>query len=89
MEHGGVVFLYNCPEGCDAEVAAIKSISSKRSRTIVAAYPELPARFGVVAWGHRLVSDCFDEQAFVSFYVKNFDHAPESNANAPNPTCPP
>jgi hypothetical protein len=89
MEHGGVVFLYNCPDGCDQEIATIKNIASKRSRTVVAAYADLPARFGVVSWGHRLVSDCLDEQAFTAFYAKNFDHAPESNANPPSTSCPP
>lgn len=89
LEHGGVVFLYNCPSGCDAEIATIKTIASTRSRTIVAAYADLPKRFGVVSWGHRLVSECFDEQAFKEFLAKNFDHAPESNANPPNPSCPP
>lgn len=89
LEHGGVVFLYNCPDGCDAEVAILKDISSKRSRTILTSYPNLPARFGVVSWGRRLVSSCFDQQALLEFYAKNFDHAPESNSNPPNPNCPP
>lgn len=89
LEHGGVVFLYNCPDGCDAEINALKKIVSDRYRTILTAYADLPTRFGVVSWGHRLTSECFDEQAYVAFYNQNFDHAPESNANPPNPSCPP
>jgi hypothetical protein len=89
LEHGAVVFLYNCPDGCAAEVATFKDIVSKHSRTILTAYADLPTRFGVVSWGHRIISDCMDKQTFLDFLDKNFDHAPESNANPPNPNCPP
>jgi hypothetical protein len=89
LEHGGVVFLYNCPDGCDQEVAAIKQLNQHRHRTIITAYAVLPTRFGVVSWGHRLLSDCFDLATFDAFYERNFDHGPESNANPPSPTCPP
>jgi|GEM_PF-975098 len=88
LEHGGVVFLYNCPEGCAQEVAAIKQLNRNRHRTIITTYAALPTRFAVVSWGHRLLSDCFDLATFDAFYERNFDHGPESNANPPNPTCP-
>jgi hypothetical protein len=89
LEHGGVVFLYNCPDGCPDEVEILARIASRRARHILAAYPDLPTRFALASWGHRLVSDCLDEAAFTNFYTNNFDHAPESNANPPNPGCPP
>ena len=89
LEHGAVVFLYNCPDGCDQEVTAIKDLNRHRYRTIITAYANLPTRFGVVSWGHRLLSECLDLDTFNKFYERNFDHAPESNANPPNPTCPP
>jgi len=89
LEHGGVVFLYNCPQGCDAEVNKLREMVSARERTILTAYDALPARFGIVAWGHRLVSDCLDEAAFSAFYANHFDRAPESVATEPNPGCPP
>jgi hypothetical protein len=89
LEHGGVVFLYNCPDGCDQEVAAIKQLNQHRHRTIITTYAVLPTRFAVVSWGHRLLSDCFDLATFDAFYERNFDRGPESNANPPNPTCPP
>jgi hypothetical protein len=89
LEHGGVVFLYNCPEGCDQEVAALKQLNRNRHRTIITAYAVLPTRFAVVSWGHRLLSDCFDLATFDAFFERNFDHGPESNANPPNTTCPP
>lgn len=89
LEHGGVVFLYNCPDGCEEDVAALKQLNQHRYRTIITAYADLPTRFGVVSWGHRLLSPCLDLEAYDEFYNRNFDHAPESNANPPNPSCPP
>lgn len=89
LEHGGLVYLYNCPQGCDAEIATIKSIGGLRARTIVTAYDKLPQRFAVVSWGHRLVSDCLDRPAFEAFSYAHYGQGPESNAMAPNPSCPP
>lgn len=89
LEHGGVVFLYNCPDGCNQEVAAIKQLNQHRHRTIITSYAALPTRFAVVSWGHRLLSACFDLATFDAFYERNFDRGPESNANPPNPSCPP
>lgn len=89
LEHGAVVFLYNCPEGCDAEVATLKELAGSRSFTLLTAYADLPGRFAVVSWGHRLVTDCVDERAFTQFYDNNVNHAPESSTGEPNPGCPP
>ncbi|HTU60207.1 MAG TPA: DUF3105 domain-containing protein, partial [Polyangiales bacterium] len=80
LEHGGVVFLYHCPDGCESELAVLKTLAAARERTVLAEYAALPKRFAVVSWGHRLVSDCLDERALSDFYAKNFDHGPESNA---------
>lgn len=89
LEHGGVVFLHNCPDGCAADVAKLQALAQARMRTIVTPYAALPARFAVVSWGHRLITDCVDEEAFARFYDANFDHASESIASDPNPGCPP
>ena len=89
LEHGGIVYLYNCPMGCDEERAALAKLVAKRGHAVLTAYPALPMRFGVVSWGHRLVSECMDEMAFDAFHVRNAEHGPESNMSAPNPMCPP
>lgn len=89
MEHGGIVLTYNCPDGCADEVAVLKNFVSTHTRTVLAAYDKLPARFAVTSWGHRLVSECLDEQALAAFYTAHFDRGPESNSNPPNPSCPP
>jgi hypothetical protein len=41
----------------------------------------------VVAWGHRLVSSCLDEEAMAAFYMAHFDRAPESVAGGPPSGC--
>lgn len=89
LEHGAVVFLYNCPEGCAADVAALTSLVTPLQRTILTPYPALPGKFAVVSWGHRLVTECVDPVAFMKFYQANFDHAPESEPEGPDDGCPP
>jgi hypothetical protein len=89
LEHGGVVCLYNCPSGCPDDVAKLTALVKAHKRTLLTAYDALPARFAVVSAGHRLVTNCLDEQAFAQFYAANFNHATESNDNNPNPGCPP
>jgi hypothetical protein len=92
LEHGGIVFLYNCPSGCATEVSALAQLVSTHPRTVLTAYDQLPVstRFAVMAWGHRLLTDCIDPVAFADFYTDNFDRAPESEADDPDPIgCPP
>jgi len=88
LEHGGVVFLYNCPGGCDTDLATFTALAQANQRTLLTVYPELPARFALVAWGRRLVSECIDVPAFQAFYDANFDHAPEAIASDPGSSCP-
>jgi hypothetical protein len=86
LEHGGVVFLYTTSDGgaLDAkDDAALKELVGMLPRTLLTEYPALPKRFGVVAWGHRLVSDCLDVDADQQFYAKHFNLAPESIPDDP------
>jgi hypothetical protein len=84
MEHGGVVFLYHCPDGCPAEVAKLETFVADHPRTLLTPYDPLPARFAVTAWGRRIVSDCLDLAAFTEFYEAAFNQGPESiGANPP------
>ena len=89
LEHGGIVYLYNCAESCEAERAVLAKLVATRGHAVLTAYPALPSRFAVVSWGHRLVSDCMDEEAFDTFHVRNAGHGPELNMSPPNPMCPP
>jgi hypothetical protein len=88
LEHGGVVFLYNCPAGCDTDLARFTALAKSNARTLLTQYPELRTRFALVAWGYRLLSDCVDVPAFQAFYDAHFDRGPESIASSPPSSCP-
>ncbi len=88
LEHGGVVFLYHCEGGCDAEVQQLDTFVSAHRLTVLTEYAALPARFGVVAWGYRLLTDALDLRAFTAFYEAHVDHAPESIDSPPPAGCP-
>jgi hypothetical protein len=89
LEHGGVVFLYNCPDGCAADVATLTQLVNTHTRTVLTEYDQLPGRFAVVAWGRRIVSSCVDTATFAKFYTENFDHGAESDRDDPPSTCAP
>jgi hypothetical protein len=78
LEHGAIVFLYRCPDGCDDDVAALTQLAEGLERTIVTPYADMQPGFAAVAWGHRLVSSCLDLDALQAFYDAHFDQAPES-----------
>lgn len=69
MEHGTVVFTYNCPEGCADSVALMKSLYDKYAFTdptkasawvIVTPDPQLTAsKFAVSSWTWSLNFDTF------------------------------
>jgi hypothetical protein len=83
LEHGGVVLLYHCPEGCPAEVAALTKLTVGKPQVMVTPYAKLPTKFAAVSWGYRLLTDCFDEAQLQAFYDEHVDHAPESIASGP------
>jgi hypothetical protein len=87
MEHGAVVFLYNCPDGCPDEVAELEIMAASRPFALVAPYAALPGRYAAVAWGFRLVSECFDRAALEGFYEAHVNHGPESSTSPPPGGC--
>ena len=86
LEHGAVVIVYNCPDGCPNDVAGMRALwgatTSKpgcgRPPVIVAPDPTLDVRFAATAWGHTLRAPCFDRAAFARFIVEHADQGPES-----------
>ena len=95
LEHGGVIFLYRSSSGASpvgdagtmdtGAVSRIDAVVRLLPRTLSTEYAALPKAFAVVAWGHRLVSDCFDEKAAEDFYAEHFNQAPEDIPD--DPTC--
>jgi hypothetical protein len=93
LEHGAVVFWYNCPEGCADEVAEVEafiaalpedplcdSFTSAR-RAVLVPYAELGSRWAASAWGFALTADCFDADEFGDFYAEHTGRAPEDFCN--------
>jgi hypothetical protein len=92
LEHGAVVVLYDCPDGCVDEVsqaqAAIDawpvdplcSVDIER-RVILVPQPALGARWAASAWGFSLKADCFDAGLFADFYERHVGNAPEDFCN--------
>jgi hypothetical protein len=87
LEHGGVVFLHDCPDGCAAEIETMKVYVSGRTQAMLLPYAALPTRFALVSWGVRLLTDCFDMPRFQRFYAANVDNAPESIPDDPPRSC--
>ena len=85
LEHGGVVFLYDCPEGCDADVAALTAFvqSLPAGRAVLAPYAEMDRRVAALAWGVRMTTDCVDTEALQTFFDGAVGRAPENLTQDP------
>ena len=77
QEHGGVVFLYNCPEGCAEDVEALASLFAPLERVIVTPNTNMNWKFAATAWEYRIMMDCLDIEAMLSFYNAHMGNAPE------------
>lgn len=88
MEHGGVIFLYNCPAGCPDEVAAMTTlVQGLPAWALLTPYSLMDSPFAVVSWQHRLLLDCADTDAMAAFYDAHVNHGPESSASMPSAGC--
>jgi uncharacterized protein DUF3105 len=95
LEHGAVVFWYNCPDGCPDEVAQVEEFiaalpqdplcasAGVPRRAVLVPSPELGSRWAASAWGFALTADCFDAQAFGAFYEEHYGRGPEELCNPP------
>ena len=88
LEHGAVVLLYECPEGCDAELSMLEAFVSERSWALLTRFEGLTTRFAVVAWGYLLMTDELDLDGFEAFYDALAYHAPESVPSGKPAGCP-
>ncbi len=92
LEHGAVVLFYDCPDGCDEEVARAKGFiaelpddprcaSDVRVQVILVPRPGLGSRWAAAAWGWSLNAECFDASAFGEFYEAHHGRGPEDLCN--------
>jgi len=92
LEHGAVVIVYNCPEGCPDEVAQAQafidslppdpSCSGAPMRIVLAPDPTLDVRWAASAWTWTLRAPCFDASAFASFVAAHYQ-GPDTEAACP------
>lgn len=87
LEHGGVVFLHHCPDGCEEDLDTLRELVTGRRFALLTSYAELPTRFAVIAWGVRMLSDCLDRESFEAFYDTHVNRAPESIDSPPPSIC--
>ena len=88
LEHGAVVFLHDCPDGCADEQAALEGFVAGHHWAILTSYDGLDSRFAALAWGYRLMTDELDLDAFAAFYDAHADRAPESVPSGKPAGCP-
>jgi hypothetical protein len=90
LEHGAIVIVYDCPDGCADDVANIQTFIAGlpldadcaptlgKDRIILMPDPTLVgARFAASAWDWTLRADCFDPVAFRQFFDDHYDHGRE------------
>ena len=89
LEHGGVVVLYNCPDGCPDVVDQLLEVARAApadptcaapvtKRILVAPDPLLPdgVQIAAVAWNTFYTASCFDSY-LQTFVDTHFRHGPE------------
>ena len=93
LEHGAVVYAYNCPEGCADDVATVEDMvnalpadplcsSATPRRVVLTPDPLLgDIRWGLSAWGYTVRADCVDRERFRQFYLNHFGLGPEELCN--------
>jgi hypothetical protein len=89
-EHGGVILLYRCPDGCEGDLAALIAVAQARpqdprcalpvrNRVMVVADPMLPegTKIAAVAWNAYYTAGCVDAAALTSFVDDHYGRGPE------------
>jgi hypothetical protein len=88
LEHGGIVYLYDCPLGCDPEREELTTLAQELGAfVLVTPYEDLDRAFAAIAWGVRMQVDCVDVGAFRAFYEDHVDDSPESSSSDPPVAC--
>lgn len=85
LEHGGVVFLYNCPTDCPELKDQLRTLAATippskygYPKLIVTSYASaLPGEVVAVAWTRELDLARFDAKALTDFYRRYVDRGPE------------
>jgi hypothetical protein len=77
LARGGVVYLYDCPDGCPELVAQFQDLVSRAKRDtrlnqpkiLVSPYPRgLDTQIVALAWGYEMAVDTFDYDRLMDWY---------------------
>lgn len=91
-EHGGVLLLYNCPEGCPDVLEALRGVRTRApidptceaqgrpgtKRIIIAPSTTIPTKIAAAAWAHTYNADCLDPASLDEFVQKHGQSGPEN-----------
>jgi hypothetical protein len=93
LEHGAIVVVYNCPDGCADELAQAQALMAglppdaacggSPMKIVLAPDPGLDTRWAASAWTWTLRAPCFDSQAFAAFIADHYD-GPDTEAECGN-----
>jgi hypothetical protein len=91
LEHGAIVFLYNCDAGCPEVVGALQAASDAipddpvctaagqgvRVRTVITPDPLIDVPVAAAAWGWDYRAQCVDMPTLVDFAQSHYGQGPE------------
>lgn len=84
LEHGDVVILYYCPQGCPELVSQLKELfrslakgKPEALKLVVTPYPNLKTRLAVLAWNWIDELEEFDRERLLRFYQAHVGQGPE------------
>lgn len=86
LAHGGVVFLYQCPDGCPELVAQFEALYKKAPpekrfnsvQILVSPYARpMDAPIVALAWGHQLNLQQFNEDLLLRWYKRFVNQGPD------------
>jgi hypothetical protein len=87
LEHGAVVLLYRCPDGCPDLVAQLRELYASlpagrntpggEPRLLALPYVDMNHRIAVIAWGEILELEQLDRGRILEFYDTHIDRGPE------------
>lgn len=86
LEHGYVIFWYNCDlldeAGCTELKSQIRTVMEELGGVKLIAYPwpSLDVPLAMTSWGRLQKFETFDAEAAKAFYRSNINRAPEPNA---------
>jgi len=89
MEHGAMVVLYRCPEGCGVDAqTSLAALQGQlpasplcgfpsTANVVVTRFDQLPTPYAAVVWGRVFFLNSLDVGAVTTFYAQSADRAPE------------